>query len=156
MRKFISHVTLQKLIACFLGLATAILLAFAMGPWVLGFQIDQELKSNCKNYSNPKAEEKRIVIDIDENTVSVSDINDDYLSVLIPFKSEKSDIANSGCSNDAITLMHSAYEVYREYIDESCMDFQNILNGKSSLPVRNGTTANIKGAQDFVTKYCKN
>lgn len=132
-----------------------------MQPMVSGYQLDQELKDNCKTYKLPATSEKNIQIDIDSEVVEVTPREGQEKPyelgkeiIRLPLKKTKSDLNNSECTSEARDILTEVQDVYQGYIKETCRDLESVVKGDVPLPTKNGIVANINGAEEFLNIYC--
>jgi len=147
---------LQKpttVIAISLALVTALVAVFVVAsPVFAEFQLKNELANNCANYSSSEGVERNIAIDIDNRLVHVTFANQ---TTVLPLSKSASVADYSGCSTETTKLLTMVQKDIDKYITESCGNFKAIINGEKPLDEKNGETANMQGAIDFVEQYCQ-
>lgn len=149
--------------ATVLGGACVALAALYLSVPSNAYQISKEtLLQNCRNFTPGSYEESDAVIDIANGITIVrghnsasSQASAALVEVELPFKKNISSFEYRGCTLAARKIMDSLQADYDQYITESCKDFRNVLSGRKPLPIRNGRKAQIEGARQFVSKYCR-
>ena len=59
-----------------------------------------------------------------------------------------------GCSVAAKSILKHAQIVYQKRLDNLCLSFREVVNGKRPLRPKGGRVPNINGAISFVKNYC--
>ena len=144
------------------ALISAVIVVAASHPIVHGFQINQELKENCKNYNLSKSVEKRIHIDIEDEVVTVNstelmgrrNVAADG-SIRLPLKKTEESSEYNDCSAEAREILLETQQVYADYLEGSCKDFATVITGEVPVPVKNGIKANVNAAKEFYNQFCK-
>lgn len=156
------NIDLLNTTAFLVAFISALAVVAVSHPMVHGFQLDQDLKENCKNYKLSKSIEKRIHIDIEKEVVSVNspelmgqrNVAADG-SIRLPLQKTKDSSEYKDCSAEAKEILQETQQVYEDYLEGSCKDFVSVINGEVPVPVKNGIKANVNAAKEFYNQYCK-
>ncbi len=150
-----------KIFALTVAFIIALGLVMAVHPLVYGYQREQELKENCASYKLSRNADKKILIDIEEDIVSIkaNDLRGKPKAtsdgqIDLPLKKASNAGGFEGCTSDAMSILNEVQEVYQDYITESCSDFKLIIEGEREVPTKNGITANVDAAREFYDWYC--
>lgn len=144
----------NTVVALGLALVTALGLSFVIAsPAFAEFQFNRELASNCANAVIPAGVERNTTLDSEGGVLTVELVSgEDVSKFMLPYKP---DIDFQGCSQDAKELLVHVQEAHEARIADMCISFKAIVSGEEPLPVKNGETANMQGAVDYVEKFCR-